>query len=301
MSRWSWSGILAAVLLLYMPMATAEKPLVVYTVNYPLQYFAQRIAGDRAEVVFPAPADVDPAFWAPGPEDITAYQQADLILLNGAGYAKWVDRVSLPRRTQVNTSAAFSDELIETQSGSTHSHGREGEHSHGGTAFTTWLDFRLAIEQARAIRDAFAAASPEDGATFDRNFKVLEGELQILDARLESLAATNPNLPLLASHPVYQYLARRYELNMKSVLWEPEVSPTEHQWQELEAILKKHPAEWMLWEGEPAPETVQRLQRLGVRSAVFDPSGNVPDQGDLLKVMKENTGNLARALGHSDG
>ena len=39
---------------------------VVYVVNYPLQYFAMRIAGDFADVQYPAPADIDPAFWKPG-------------------------------------------------------------------------------------------------------------------------------------------------------------------------------------------------------------------------------------------
>ncbi len=39
---------------------------VIYTVNYPLAWMAQQLAGDDAAVVFPAPAGVDPAFWQPG-------------------------------------------------------------------------------------------------------------------------------------------------------------------------------------------------------------------------------------------
>ena len=35
---------------------TERKP-VIYTVSYPLQYFAQRIGGDEVDVVFPAPPD----------------------------------------------------------------------------------------------------------------------------------------------------------------------------------------------------------------------------------------------------
>ncbi len=66
-----------------------SKALSVYVVNYPLKYFAERIGGDLVEVQFPAPADEDPAFWKPAAEVVTAYQQADVILLNGAGYAKW--------------------------------------------------------------------------------------------------------------------------------------------------------------------------------------------------------------------
>jgi ABC-type Zn uptake system ZnuABC Zn-binding protein ZnuA len=75
---------------------------MVYTVNYPLQYFAERIGGDRVDVRLPAPADVDPAYWSPGAETVAAYQGADLILLNGAGYAQWVQRASLPRAQRVD-------------------------------------------------------------------------------------------------------------------------------------------------------------------------------------------------------
>ena len=45
----------------------------------------------------PIPQDVDPAFWNPDVQAILAYQQADLILLNGAGYAKWVPQTTLSR------------------------------------------------------------------------------------------------------------------------------------------------------------------------------------------------------------
>ena len=44
--------------------------LSVYVVNYPLAYFAERIGGDRVDVRFPAPPDVDPAFWQPDVETI---------------------------------------------------------------------------------------------------------------------------------------------------------------------------------------------------------------------------------------
>ena len=66
----------------------AGEQLTACVVNYPLQYFAERIGGEHINVVFPAPADVDPAYWMPDTPTITAYQQADLILLNGARYAK---------------------------------------------------------------------------------------------------------------------------------------------------------------------------------------------------------------------
>ena len=108
--------------------------------------------------------------------------------------------------------------------------------------------------------------------------------------------AANRDRPLLASHPVYQHLARRYGLNLRSVHWEPEAVPNPQQWAELERLLGDHPAKWMLWEAEPAPESVARLRALGVQSVVFDPCANRQATGDFLAVMRNNASNLRRVL-----
>ena len=117
--------------------------LQVYTVNYPLAYFAQKIAKDHADVFFPVPASEDPAYWMPDAQIISRYQKADLILLNGAGYAKWTAKVSLPRSKMVDTSKTFKDRYIYTKAAVTHSHGPEGKHAHENLAFTTCLEISL--------------------------------------------------------------------------------------------------------------------------------------------------------------
>jgi len=275
--------------------ALAEQKLTIYAVNYPLAYFAERLAGDLARVEFPAPADVDPAFWMPDADTVAAYQAADLILLNGAGYAKWVDKVSLPASRLVNTSRDFADQYIQTDAGVSHSHGPGGEHSHSGIAFTTWLDLDLAARQAEAVAKAIARKRPEAKDRVATNLEALRDELLALDARLARISATSPSRPLLASHPVYQYLARRYGLNLRSVLWEPDAVPTPQQWRELEGMLAEHPAHQMLWEAQPAQETANRLRALGVESVVFDPCANRPARGDFLTVMSENAKSLEQA------
>ena len=266
---------------------TASSEIVVYTVNYPLRYFAERIGGDLVRVEFPAPRDIDPAFWSPDVAKVSEYQSADLVLLNGAGYAGWVDRVSLRPSALVDTSSGFADRLIVVDDAVVHTHGPEGDHSHGTVAFTVWLDLDLAARQAAAIRDALAGVRPDAADVLDANYRGLESDLRELDRELEELAGGSV-LALVASHPVYQYLAARYGLNLESVHFEPDEVPDAEAWRELETLLAEHPARWMLWEGEPLPETVARLRELGVESVVFDPCGNTPDDGDFLSVMRDN-------------
>ncbi len=275
---------------------SSSDKLTVYVVNYPLKYFAERIGAEHLTVVFPVPADVDPAYWNPDVAAIAAYQQADLILINGAGYGKWVDKASLPRSKLVNTSKKFKDQYIRTKDLVTHSHGPQGNHAHEDVAFTTWIDFDLATKQAQAIAKALVRKRPELKKTFQQNYTALESDLSALKRLIKEIVTKNQIQPLVVSHPVYDYLAKRYGLNIKSVHWEPDKIPNHEQWVELQAILKSHPAECMIWEGNPDRATVEQLKSLGLSSLVFDPCGNVPDQGDFMTVMRNNIVNLKKCF-----
>ena len=268
--------------------ASADEKLSVYAVNYPLAYFAERIGGSSVNVVLPVPADIDPAFWEPDASVIAEFQQADLILLNGAGYAKWLKHASLPRRKLVNTSAAFQRDYISVEQTVTHQHGPGGDHSHAGTAFTTWLDFNQARMQAKAILSALEKQRPRHADIFIQNYTLLEKDLVSLDQTLSAIVAQDSNKPFIASHPVYQYLARRYNINMKSVMWEPEIMPQQNQWDALQQLLATHEAGWMIWEGQPDEQALARLQTLGISSLVFSPCANTPEEGDFISVMKNN-------------
>jgi len=277
------------------PPAGGGALLSVYVVNYPLAYLAGRIGGGDAAVTFPAPRGVDPAYWSPDPETVAAYQGADLILLNGASYARWVGQASLPGEKVVDTGAAYADRLIQLEEVVTHAHGPEGEHAHVGTAFTTWLDPALAREQARAIAAAFEKARPAKAEAFRERLALLEADLEALDTRLQAAAAALGDRPVLFSHPVYQYFQARYGLNGRSVHWEPDAEPSARDWTALEKTLKEHPARWMIWEAEPLPAVAARLRALGVESVVFDPCARTPEQGDFLTVMRSNAERIESA------
>ena len=268
--------------------------VVVYTVNYPLMYFAARIGGDDVDAFFPAPPDEDPAFWSPDAATVSAYQKADLILLNGANYARWIHKVTLPESRFVHTTKAVQESYIAIEEGITHSHGPGDTHSHDKTAITTWLDPEIAIAQAAAILQALIEVRPGRQDEFVQNYAAVKSDLMALDEKFEQATHDASREPVLFSHPVYQYSQRKYELHGESVHWEPDVLPPDEDWAQLRTLLETHPARWMIWEGQPIEDSVKQLLELGIQSVVFNPCGNRPDEGDWLQVMHDNAEQLAQ-------
>ncbi len=267
---------------------TASMIPQIYVTNYPLKYFAERIGAVLVDVYFPMTKDGDPAFWQPDSQAIARYQTADAIITNGATYEKWIANATLPATKIVDSSSSFSDKYLQMAELETHSHGPGGEHSHTGTAFTTWIDFDQAAQQAGAVKDAIMKLVPSQKEVLEKNLEALVADLKQLDEDMMSVAKLIGDRPVVASHPVYEYWARRYSLNLKSVLWEPPVVPSADAIDELKKLLDGHQAQGMIWEGTPAAESVEKLKSLGIASVVFDPCGNVPETGDWLTTMQSN-------------
>jgi zinc transport system substrate-binding protein len=195
----------------------------------------------------------------------------------------------------VDTSKAFAKSYIKTK-GHEHRHGDGTVHSHAGTAFTTWIDFSQAAEQAGAIAERFKKMQPDSAVKIDENLAALKSDLDALDAAMKAFGEKWGDQPLVASHPIYQYFARAYDLKIEAIEWEPEMKIEDKDLAALKKILAKHPAAWMIWEGEPTAENIAAVEGLGLESVVFSPAANVrgegEGEGDWLSVMKANIANL---------
>jgi zinc transport system substrate-binding protein len=276
--------------------AAVTKPdiALVISSNYPLYFFARRITDgvDGApEIVLPD-IDGDPASWTPGAEQIQLLQSAEIILLNGAGAESWLNLITLDHRRLLDTSVNITNRLIPLEGDVVHQHGPEGEHSHQGHAFTTWLDPQLAIAQAQIVTETLVELDPAGAEQFRDNMAKLEEELAHLDTRLAEVLAELDGRPILFSHPVYQYLERRYGINGESVHWEPDEEPTTAAWIAMQQILATHPATIMIWEDEPLMSTAQRLSDAGITSVPWHTVASRPGHGNYLSVMRDNAERL---------
>lgn len=278
------------------PESADNAPGEILTTFYPTTYLAQRIAGEHATIINPIPADEDPIFYVPSPELIARYQDAELVIINGAEFEKWAMAAPLPRSRVVDTADAFSDRFIYYEEGTTHSHG-DGEHTHKGTDGHTWLDPLNAIEQARAIRDALKESDPARAADFDAGFESLEADLNALHTRLEEITPSLEAADLYASHPAYNYLAARYGWSITNFDLDPEDVEGS-----IETVAGAFDApgdrpRLLLWESAPADGIAEQIEaQFGITSIVFSPA-ETREEGDpeYLTVMRANLDALADA------
>ncbi|MBB5514955.1 zinc transport system substrate-binding protein [Rubricella aquisinus] len=275
--------------------AMAQERLKVSAVAYPLAWMAEGIGGDLVEVTFPVPADADPAFWRPNIAAIAAFQQSDVILLNGAGFADWTAKASLPRRALTDTSAGITDRLIETEA-ITHSHGDDDPHSHAATATFLWLDPAMAQAQADAVHHALSRRMSAGQETLDAGHAEVTASLTALTAQAEAIAASHGGTRLLASHPRYQYLARAARLEVTAVSWASDAVPDADQIAELSALQQQTGAAIMLWEETPPDAAIEAVAALGLTSVLVPTLANRPETGDYATVLAEALARLSAAL-----
>lgn len=274
--------------------APQSRPLV-FVSNSFLSEAVKVIAGTRVERLYLLPPNLDPTIWKPTTADLEKMQRARLLVLNGAEFEPWVAGVALPSSRMLRTANAFLDQWIETEA-VVHAHGPGGEHSHAGIASTTWLDFELAKLQANAVRDRLEQLIPEAAGEFKKGCDEFNAQLSELDKQMRGLATKLGPQPLLVSHPFHQYWAKRYELNVRAVNWDPKEAPDARGLDELQRALKDFPAKIFLWESTPAEANVELLRQRGIKSLVFSPAANLPEQESWLEAMKRNLLGLQQSI-----
>ncbi len=292
--------------------ARIETKFSIYTTFYPTTYFAKRIAGEVATVTCPLPPDADPAFWIPDRDALAKYQKADLIVVNGAEFEKWVGQATLSASRTVDTSKPFAKDFIVIEKALTHSHGKEGPHSHQGTNGHTWLDpvnaKAQAGEIAKALVKKLGAKDPDAPETkariaaIEKNAAALAKDLDALDASWRGLGKQKDGEVFIASHPAYDYLCRRYGWRVQSFGLDPETMPTEEELAPIRAAIAATPARFMLWEETPKAEIRDKVKNeLHLDSITIVPGENPSAEElakgvDFLAIQKANVEALRPCL-----
>lgn len=196
-------------------------PRIVVT-SRPLLQMTQAIVGDAAEVVLVVPDETTSPDWSPTADDAGIMQQARLILISGAGYEPWKDRVSLPGSRMRDTAAGYYDQLIRIPDAVKHQHGPDGPHSHPGTVWATWLDPELCTAQLHQVSLNGGRLVPERKQSIETAEASLSAELNSLNVIIDAIKAgvSDEALVVFSDAPHYQYLTRRLGWTLNYLHWD---------------------------------------------------------------------------------
>jgi zinc transport system substrate-binding protein len=223
--------------------SSEKEPQRVVVTSQPLLEMAQVVGQGIFEISKIVPEDVSSRDWKPRQEDIRTLQHAKLILISGAGYEPWKDRVSLPGSRLKDTAAGYYDQFIRIPDAVVHQHGPEGLHSHPGTVWATWLDPDLAMSQLSHVTSALVRISPEQKNAIETASAKLKAQLDSLNPLIAELAASSGNSPVtvISDGPLYQYLLNRLSWKTNYLHWSDSGDPSDQDQDELRALVKTLP------------------------------------------------------------
>jgi len=265
--------------------------LTVVTTFYPLYYFANYIAGDRAEVSMLIPDNVEPHSWSPGTKDLIKVSNADVFVYNGGGFEPWMD--------------SFMDQLKEGVTVVDTSTGMDVLYNDSTLAQLDphfWLDPLAAIVQAENIAEAMVQADQANATYYENNLANLTARLnQLNEDYVNGLANRTKNV-IVTTHEGFDYMAMRYNFTAYGVLGisgDEQVSAQDMA--DLIEIVEEYDLEYVFSEPLFSDTVMEQIsEETGATVIILDGihgrSGPHADM-DYFEIMYENLKSLKLGLG----
>ncbi|HEX9994908.1 MAG TPA: metal ABC transporter substrate-binding protein [Acidimicrobiales bacterium] len=246
---------------------------------YPLAFAAQRVGGDRVDVVTLTPPGVEPHDLELDPDQVDDVQTADLVLLVGGGLQPAVEAAAGDADGEVVDVLAAVDVV-------------------GGDPHV-WLDPVRMQAVVAEVADALAAVDGAGAAGYRARADELAGELAALDADLRAGLADCRSRLLVTTHAAFGYLAGRYDLEPEPLTGlAPEAEADPDRLAELADLVEGGGVTTVFTEALAPADLAETLAaEAGVGTAVLDPIEGPPAEGDYLDAMWSDLAALREGLG----
>ena len=282
---------------------------------YPLEFVAERVAGDLAEVTPLTKPGVEPHDLELSINQTAALQSADVILTEH-GFQPAVDDaieqdvkgdvVDVEKTVELHPAEEGEDEHgHEEEAGHEEegAHQEEGEeaHDHGELDPHFWHDPALMADYAEAVSAALAKADPDNAETYTANAKKLTEDLTAVDEEFKTGLAQCKIKDVVVSHDAFAYLDK-YGLEFESIAGlTPDAEPNPAQLAEIGEHAKEHGVTTIFSERLVSTALADTLaDDLGLKTAVLDPIEGLSadtEGEDYLSLMRQNLDALKAANG----
>ena len=296
----------------------AQSGIRVLAVETFLADVAQNVAGDRLKIDALVPVGLDPHAFQPSPRDVARIAEADVLIVNGAGFEGWLEETaqnSGGRYRLIEASAGLQSRVIQGSEVFEEEHDDESDHSEGEThgpefLFRAdphfWLDPLMMVRYVENIRDGLSAADPPGKETYARNAAAYIEKLKDLDrwiaAQVERVPAANRKI--VTNHESFGYFADRYGFTIIGTIVPGASSgaaPSAQQLGQLVDSIRASGAPAIFLETGSSPQLAEQLRaETGIQvitglhtHSVTTPDGEAPTYIDM---MRKNTEAIVKAL-----
>ncbi|MFV0400480.1 MAG: metal ABC transporter substrate-binding protein [Oscillospiraceae bacterium] len=291
-----------------------EGKILVYASFYTVYDFAQKIGGDRAQVVCIMKPGAEPHDWEPTPQDRAGLEEADVFVYNGAGIDGWAESllsgldgkglkiVKTTANVQLLQYDADSVTLGAGEEEDDHDHEDEA-HDHGENDPHTWLYPENARLEMRAIADGLKEADPDNAEYYESNYSLWAAECGKLDEAYRQGLGPLTQRSIVVSHAAYGYLCNAYGLEQVAVQgFSPDAEPSPKKMAEVIDFINENGVKAIFFEEAASPAVAEAVSReTGVEVLVLNPVESLGQEQqeageDYFSVMEQNLETLLSVL-----
>lgn len=247
-----------------------EGALTVVAASDSIYDFATMIGGDKVQVVDLIEGLQEAHDWEPTPKLLGQVNEADLLLVSGAGMESWLPDVqkSLTGKVEVKDMS----EGVKLMEGAAHTHDHDHddhdkddhddhddhdkddhdhdhEHAAGGVDPHYWLGVHEAEKMAENVYHAIAKADPTNEKLYTDNWMKLKEKFQTLQKDYETKLGKNSGKTVIVPHEAFAYFFK-------------------------DAGLKQLGLEGMLADGDPTAATIKNIvdvaKKDGIKTVFYE-------------------------------
>ena len=278
--------------------------LTIVAAFYPLQFVAQRVAGDRVTVTSLTQPGAEPHDLELTPRQVASLTTASLVIYE-KGFQPAVDEaVVQSENPQVIETTTVVPLLPLASPDGDLDHGGGAKDDHSALDPHVWLDPTAVSRIARAVEQRLSTIDPDHAADYGRNADTLVKELDDLDQTIRSGLAHCVRTEFMTTHAAFGYLAERYHLTQIGISGlSPDSEPSPARIAEVQRVARDYGITTVFSETLASPAVAQAVAGdLGLATDVLDPIEGITSQSrgqDYLSVMSANLAALRKAGGCS--
>ena len=218
---------------------------------------ARQIGGDDVAVasVMSNP-DQDPHLFETTPSTVRQIAAAQVVILNGADYDPWMDKL-LKASPKAGRTAIVVTDLVGKKA---------GDNPH------LWYDPGTMPTAARALAEAFAKADPAHKERYATRLKTFLASLKPIDDKIAAIRGKFAGTTVTASEPVFGYMANALGLKMRNESFQLSImndtEPSAHDVAAFQDDLKGHKVRVMFYNKQASNKAVQTLVDLAHASKI---------------------------------